>query len=73
MVPINILTVGASEAVVVFVVGLPLLMALEKRYPVRKELYEGAGICHIITTRPLRGKNDTTRQHSISTGVISRL
>ena len=35
--PINMLTVGASEAVVVFVVGLPLLVALEKRYPARME------------------------------------
>ncbi|MBP7402377.1 MAG: QueT transporter family protein [Clostridia bacterium] len=30
----NILTVGLSEAVVVFLVGLPLLAALEKKYPV---------------------------------------
>ncbi|NLN46656.1 MAG: QueT transporter family protein [Clostridiaceae bacterium] len=37
LVPINMLTVGASEAVVVFVVGLPLLVALEKRYPARME------------------------------------
>lgn len=37
LVPINMLTVGASEAVVVFVVGLPLLIALEKRYPARME------------------------------------
>ncbi len=33
---VNILSIGLSEAVVVYVIGLPLLVALEKRYAVSR-------------------------------------